>query len=483
MRIKRLAALSLAAVLTTGMLTGCPWDKEADETDGASSVPVTSTDTSQPSSDDEDDDTPTPPAQLTITVNDKEVTIIADGKPQTIELTGDSGKTEGTLTVTVTPDNKVTAEIKPMSGYAIKSYTINGEETSVTGKDRNVLTFNDLDIDDLINAGDITIDFAELQTVTITTNDENKDKGEVTVSSNEVIEGDELKITVNANNGYAIESVTVGGETYEPTTDEEKEKMTVTYTVPKASPKARSANTIQVSAAFAEEMESYTFTASVNTNGQDMPTRCYMQVCTDYNTYSVFTGSIQNGQCTFSNVSLPPNQSYTYLFWADNADNNSTPSDLRSVPYTFNTAAYAAKASGTPESVSKTSSITLAPVTTKITLQNTSADFEPKNDEQLTITLSCAETYNVQSDSVLGSAQHTYTHTFGSANTAVTRLLDALSGSGNEVCSFYALKPGNDVTIGFRDRELKTTLPAAQNGVSTLSVDLSDTSNWQATEA
>ena len=64
MRIKRLAALSLAAVLTAGMLTVCPWDKEADETDDASSVPVTSSSTSQPSSDDKDDDTPAPPAHL-----------------------------------------------------------------------------------------------------------------------------------------------------------------------------------------------------------------------------------------------------------------------------------------------------------------------------------------------------------------------------------------------------------------------------------
>ena len=75
---------------------------------------------------------------------------------------------------------------------------------------------------------------------------------------------------------------------------------------------------------------------------------------------------------------------------------------------------------------------------------------------------------------------HTYTHTFGSANTAVTRLLDALSGSGTEVCSSYALKPGTDVTIGFHDLELETTL--SQDGV--LSIDLSeDNPNWQATEA
>ena len=88
MRIKRLAALSLAAVLTAGMLTGCPWDKEADETDDASSVPVTSTDTSQPGSDDEDDDTgntgdtggedtetPDDPNKPTVTLKNNELTV------------------------------------------------------------------------------------------------------------------------------------------------------------------------------------------------------------------------------------------------------------------------------------------------------------------------------------------------------------------------------------------------------------------------
>ena len=464
MRIWRLAALSLAAVLTAGMLTGCPWDKD----DAASSdLPGSSSgSTSQPSSDDEDDDTPAPPAKHTVTINGEEVAITANGKAQDIELSGDSGKTEGTLTVTITPDNKVTATIKPESGFAIKS--INGKP--VPSDKRKEYTVSDLNLDEFTSAsGDVAIDFAELQTVTITTSDENK--GEVTVSSNEVIEDDTLTVTVNANDGYVIESVTVGSDNHTPKTDEEKEKMTISYTVPKVSAKARSANEIQVSAAFAEEMESYTFTASVNTNGQDAPTRCYMQVCTANTFRNVIAGSIQNGQWTFSNVSLQPDQSYTYLFWADTAT-GTAPDDLRNISYTFDTAAYAASTSGTPESVSQNTSITLTPVTTKITLQNTATNFTPDSGEQFTITLSCAETYNVETESATGNAQHTYTHTFGPASTAVTQLLDALTNDG--VCSFYALDPGTDVTIGFRDFELETTL--SQAGV--LSVDLSDTSNW-----
>ena len=54
MRIWRLAALSLAAVLTAAMLTGCPWDIE-DDASSVTSSPSSST--SRPSYDDEDDDT------------------------------------------------------------------------------------------------------------------------------------------------------------------------------------------------------------------------------------------------------------------------------------------------------------------------------------------------------------------------------------------------------------------------------------------
>ena len=47
MRVKKYLALTLAAILATTMLTACPWDQEEDKTDDASSVPVTSADTSQ----------------------------------------------------------------------------------------------------------------------------------------------------------------------------------------------------------------------------------------------------------------------------------------------------------------------------------------------------------------------------------------------------------------------------------------------------
>ena len=65
MRVKKYLALTLAAVLVTTMLTGCPWNREEDKTDDASSVPVTSTDTSQDDDDHDsgdDDSQPTKPS-------------------------------------------------------------------------------------------------------------------------------------------------------------------------------------------------------------------------------------------------------------------------------------------------------------------------------------------------------------------------------------------------------------------------------------
>ena len=55
MRIKRLAALSQAAVLTAAMLTGCPWDIE-DDASSVTSSPSSSSSISRPSYDDDDDE-------------------------------------------------------------------------------------------------------------------------------------------------------------------------------------------------------------------------------------------------------------------------------------------------------------------------------------------------------------------------------------------------------------------------------------------
>ena len=54
MQIKRLAALSLAAIVTAAMLTGCPWDIE-DDASSVTSSPSSSSSVSRPSYDDDED--------------------------------------------------------------------------------------------------------------------------------------------------------------------------------------------------------------------------------------------------------------------------------------------------------------------------------------------------------------------------------------------------------------------------------------------
>ena len=107
MRAKKFVSILVAASLATTMLTACPWEKEEDKTDDASSVPVTSTDTSQ----DDDDSTPSEKPSLTITNNGS--TITAGGNAVTITTANGSyaltlNPSGDTLTITPTPDEKHT---------------------------------------------------------------------------------------------------------------------------------------------------------------------------------------------------------------------------------------------------------------------------------------------------------------------------------------------------------------------------------------
>ena len=126
MRIKRLAALSLAAVLTAGMLTGCPWDKEADETDDASSVPVTSTDTSQ---DDDDGD-----GQEDVLTESK-ITISANGNGTIQKGTLTTTENGYTYSFSVTADEKMKITAKA----TVYSPTV-GELTATWSEQENTAT-------------------------------------------------------------------------------------------------------------------------------------------------------------------------------------------------------------------------------------------------------------------------------------------------------------------------------------------------------
>ena len=230
------------------------------------------------------------------------------------------------------------------------------------------------------------------------------------------------------------------------------------------------------------EPQDYTFTVAVDTDDQEAPTNFYMQV----DDGTVQSGTPKDGKCSFT-VSLKPGQEYTYLFWADNATSAEEPESLTSVTYQTGTAAYAANKKGTPDAVKE--AVALEPVTTKVTLTDSSNTLESiTNEETLTITLQAASTYDVSSGSASNSIEQKITHTFGqsvSTDSAVFQLLNTLSrGNDKEICSFYTLvsiTPGssNEATITFRDLKMTTPLTKSQ---SETAVDLSQPKGaWTAT--
>ena len=108
MRVKKYLALTFAAILATTMLTACPWDQEEDKTDDASSVPVTSTDTSQDddSNDSGDDDgQPTKPSFKVSATNGN----ITD---QSFVLDEGTGTYKATFTTNPTKDNYVVSSVE-----------------------------------------------------------------------------------------------------------------------------------------------------------------------------------------------------------------------------------------------------------------------------------------------------------------------------------------------------------------------------------
>ena len=130
MRIKRWIVLSLAAVLTTAMLTGCPWDKEEDPGSSSSS----SSSSSRPDDGGGDDGGDPDPIFYTVTASIGEGgTVTMDGT--TIE-SGSYSVQEGTvLTFTVLPEKGwqiegVTANGSPLTGTnGAYTYTVKGDCT------------------------------------------------------------------------------------------------------------------------------------------------------------------------------------------------------------------------------------------------------------------------------------------------------------------------------------------------------------------
>lgn len=207
---------------------------------------------------------------------------------------------------------------------------------------------------------------------------------------------------------------------------------------------------------------------------EEKPTRCFLQVLDANGTNLIASASDDTpddkGSFQLSVSGLTTGTTYQFLFWADNA--STTISDLKAVPYTPNTVAYAEKVTGTPEEVRQ--SITLSHVVTKVTLRHSSTNtFTASANDVLTITLPGA-TYNISTKAAAsGSDTQTFTHTF-SGN---------VSSTDTDICTFYTLAPatsGNSVSVNFNMLDLaisSVSLPANNHVI--LQGDLSEyNTNW-----
>ena len=235
------------------------------------------------------------------------------------------------------------------------------------------------------------------------------------------------------------------------------------------------------------QTQTYTFTVSpditmkgdarTRTAGtpEEMPTRCFMQIFGNNVNLDVQKGeSIDNGSFTFS-VKLP-NMAYTFLFWADNANNGSEnpPTDLREIQYTPGTVAFTAREEGKPKEVSD-KEVSLKHAVTKLSLKTTKAT-SASEGESIKVTTTCATTYNVADPAKSQFSLQTAEKDFE----AVTDI-----DANEEVATFYFIPTDEAQEVDVEFHLLKQTIesvPLAANTHVTLQGDLSENnSKWGAT--
>lgn len=219
------------------------------------------------------------------------------------------------------------------------------------------------------------------------------------------------------------------------------------------------------------------------TAGEDeLPTRGFVQIFTteDNGQTIVPAGgdlagvkpmtSNGGGSFSLSGIYLNPNDTYVFLYWADNAASTApAPDDMNSVTYTAGTIAFAHSSDPWNYTTSGNANIsaTLTHAVAKVTLKTTT-DLEAGS---ITVTLPTTyTTYDVTTGAVAGNAApHDYSFTATSAITGTT--------DGTEVFSFYALVADElqTVTITNADENISsevTNVPLAPNRHTTLVGDV-----------
>ena len=194
MRIKRWIVLSLAAALTTLMLTGCPWDQDRPG-GGASSQPGGDGVIVVPPGGDDDDDGDDLPVTYTITA------------------TAGTGGTAQPPSQTVTAGQNASVAVAASDGYCIRQITVDGAD-QFTAADASrtgyTVQFPAVDASHTVEAS-----FAQVYTVTASIGA----GGTVKLGGQPVADGysaafladDTLTFTVEPEKGWQIEGVTANG--------------------------------------------------------------------------------------------------------------------------------------------------------------------------------------------------------------------------------------------------------------------------------
>ena len=204
----------------------------------------------------------------------------------------------------------------------------------------------------------------------------------------------------------------------------------------------------------------------------DAPSRFYAQAVSNGTLSKVVEGTkIDENTYSFT-LQVAKDTESDYMFWADNATDNE-PTDLRSVPYTMGYIAFAATAQGTPETVGKT--VELKHVVAKVTLKTTT-DVTSEYSKNISLTASCASTYNV----LTASASD-----FSDKN-ASKEMTDEGFAANSEVLTTYIIPNPDDKAVTFSAHDLAQTIDVVHlvaNTNVTLQGDLSESNpKWGATK-
>ena len=214
-------------------------------------------------------------------------------------------------------------------------------------------------------------------------------------------------------------------------------------------------------------------TRTVDVDNDEDAKYCYVQVCqsdgtaytgNDYATPIALTDDDKDGTFT-GNIYLKLDESYVFLFWADNATSD-IPADLYNVVYQKESIAFADRVEQTISNTDPTIKATLQHVVAKVTLKTTT---NVDASDEITVTIPTTYlAYNVNTEAPIITADNTpFVHTVTSNITGTT--------DGTEVFSFYALvdEANQNLTLanGSNSQQV-TNVPLAPNMHTTLVGDV-----------